>query len=173
MLNEFCLNQEDTQKYNPLDADDEKNKLNSIEFLQDSINCQNENPLISQSLKKNKLSINKNSLSNQLLEEKTKIHQSFEDFRNKFLSQKEIPKNNIENSNFNNFKIKNNEKENLAAFYLKNFDSATKNPLESESENENAENIVGSPVIQKSSRNYYATSKILPNQYNNREFFKL
>ena len=61
----------------------------------------------------------------------------------------------------------------MAAFYLKNFDSATKNPLESESENENAENIVGSPVIQKSSRNYYATSKILPNQYNNREFFKL
>jgi len=55
--------------------------------------------------------------------------------------------------------------------YMKaNFDSANKNPMESESENDTEKNMMGSPIIQKSSRNYYTNPKISPNLHNRGPF---
>lgn len=136
--------------------------------------------MISQSLKKSENFFEIKPLGENN-KDKNRPHQSFEDFKNKVLLQNNN-KNNESLSNFMN-SIKKKDENNLVFvkdnivdriqenFYLKNFDSATKNPMESESE-EIEKNMVGSPIIEKSSRNYYASSKIQTNIYN-REHLKL
>ena len=155
---------EDPQKLKNLDT-----------VMMDSITCKNENPLISQSIKKFKpfsdfVELKKDEYN---LEKHLKTKESFEDFKNKFLIQNKIAESPITYVDFIKSKEGSDSKENKKdayegpfnmndAFYPKNFDSASKNPMESESENDTEKNMMGSPIIQKSSRNYYANTKITP-----------
>lgn len=169
-LKEFTLNIEDTQRFNPVEETEKILRKTDDGYFQDSTNFKNENPLLSQSLKK----IEK---SNEKHPEHNKVKQSFEDFKNKFMAQTKINESPISYVNFlkstcqDDSEKKRNDKDQLvpSKFFetgYKNFDSASKNPLESESENDNTEkNLVGSPIIQKSSRNYYTNAKVLRNHH--------
>ena len=111
----------------------------------------------------------------------------FEDFRAKFLGKNKGIESPIPTNDFLKIKQDNvrNEKNNeiyknfdessiklptAPSFHKTNFDSANKNPMESESENDTEKNMVGSPIIQKSSRNYYTNSKIITNMHNRGNF---
>jgi len=189
ILKEFNVNMEEPQKFNELDSV-EIQERNTIEndFLNDSLNYKNENPLISQSLKKFKpfSDFVGSKKEESGFENNVKTKQSFEDFKNMFLHQNKLPESPLSNfidfmKNKNESDKKENKRDDLKKaddiacktphmFNIKNFDSANKNPMESESENDTEKNLMGSPIIQKSSRNYYTNAKGLANMHNRGTF---
>ena len=179
------MNMEEPQKFNELDSVEIQEKN---DFLMDSLNFKNENPLISQSLKKFKpfSDFVETKKEEPGFENNCKTKQSFEDFKSMFLNQNKIPESPLSNfmdfmKNKNGSDKKEIKRDDLKKadeiacktpdmFNLKNFDSANKNPMESESENDTEKNMMGSPIIQKSSRNYYTDAKGLANMHNRGAF---
>lgn len=160
VLNEFTMpNIEESQRKPHLESDLKHNEA----YFFDSVHSKAENPLDSQSIKIRPL-INLTT------------GQSFEDFRAKILSQRKDnegggkEKENIEQfKNFEEVNLKTMERNEMA----NQFDSANKNPMESESENDTEKNLVGSPIIQKSSRGFYTTAKTVSPNLQMRPKFKI